>query len=70
VRELKAQLDAKGLDRYDGVVVLGGRNYAAVVRAVFAGKQVYTPLEGCRGIGFMMQKLKQAITRGVPLETS
>jgi len=67
VTELSDQVVKKGYDEYDQIVVLGGRIYAEVVQGVFPRTRISTPLSNCRGIGYMMQKLKQAIERGVAL---
>lgn len=64
---LSAQVKRKGLDKYDRIVVLGGKNYTTIIERVFAGKEVSAPLRGCRGIGYMMGRLKDSIDRGVPL---
>ena len=54
----------KGLDEIENVIVLGGKKYTAVVEKVFFGKLVTNPLANCRGSGFMMQKINQAIKSG------
>jgi len=65
--QLASQADSKGLGRYDRIVVLGGRNYVGLVREVFRGKAICTPLSDCRGIGYMMGKLNEAIRVGRPI---
>ncbi|ADI31336.1 DUF6884 domain-containing protein [Staphylothermus hellenicus] len=67
IEELKAQAHMKGLYRYDRIIVLAGRNYAEIVKKVFSNKEVVTPLSKYKGLGYMMQKLNEAIRRGVPL---
>lgn len=61
IEDLKIQAHAKELFRYDGIVVLGGKNYANIVIDIFTRKKVNVPLKGCAGIGYMMGKLKSAI---------
>jgi hypothetical protein len=65
--ELSKQIIEKGLNTFDRIVVLGGRNYVNMVKAVFSQKEIHTPLSGCHGIGEMMQKLNDAIQRESPL---
>jgi len=67
VGELSAQARDKGLDQYDRVVLLLGRNYVERVHQVFPSKEIVAPLTGCKGIGYMMAALNGAISRGVPL---
>ena len=63
---LSIQVMKKGLDKYDCIVILGGKNYVDIVKKVFYQKKVYAPLSNCRGIGYMMEKLDKAIQSGVP----
>jgi hypothetical protein len=65
--ELSQQVKEKKLDRYGEIVILGGRSYVEITVKVFPKKEVHTPLKDCKGIGYMMGRLKTAITRGVPL---
>jgi hypothetical protein len=65
--QLGAQAKEKGLTSCERVVVLGGRNYVRLVRQALDGIPIYLPLNGCKGNGFMMQKLKQAVEAGTPL---
>jgi hypothetical protein len=63
--QLRTQLAAKGLTGYDEVVLLGGKKYARVVRAVFQGEsELQLPLQGQKGIGYMLQALKAALEKG------
>jgi hypothetical protein len=66
-KELSAQVMAKGLDNYERIVIIGGKNYVEMASEVFSSKEILTPLSGCKGIGYMMGKLNDAIKRGVPL---
>lgn len=65
--ELSVQVGQKGLDVYEEIVVLGGKNYVSMIKRVFRGKSIYTPLYGCSGMGYMMQKMNDAINRGIKL---
>jgi cytoplasmic iron level regulating protein YaaA (DUF328/UPF0246 family) len=65
--ELSKQIIEKGLNNYDRIVVLGGKDYVNIIKAVFPQKEVHAPLIGCRGNGEMMKKLNDAIQKGVPL---
>jgi len=47
ISELKAQAKEKGLENYDVVIGLGGKNYTEIVREVFSGSvKVIAPTEG------------------------
>ena len=67
VEELKSQAKDKGLCNYEKIVVLGGKNYTQIIKDVFQNKGIHAPLVDCKGIGYMMGKLNEAIRRGVPL---
>lgn len=67
LNELSNQIIEKRLNTFDRVVVLGGKNYVNMVKAVFHQKEIYTPLANCQGIGYMIGKLKDSIQKGVPL---
>ena len=64
IDELMIQIRQKKLDEIENVVVLGGKRYAAITEKVFLGKSVSNPLANCRGLGYMMQKINQAIRNG------
>lgn len=67
LNELSNQIIEKRLNTFDRIVVLGGRNYVNMIKAVFHQKEIHTPLTDCQGIGYMMGKLNDSIQRGVPL---
>ncbi len=67
IEELKSQAEEKGLYDYDKIIVLGGKNYVRIVKNVFQNKEIYSPLSDCKGIGYMMGKLKDAIEKGKSL---
>ena len=64
VEELRKQAERKGLTNYDEIVVLAGSNYVEIVKKVFTGKRIITPLRGLRGMGPMMSAMKKAIREG------
>ncbi|WCK55835.1 hypothetical protein PP175_07885 [Aneurinibacillus sp. Ricciae_BoGa-3] len=62
VQELKRQVDEKQLSGFDEIVVVAGKKYKRVIEQVFGDGYVYRyPLQGCKGIGYMLQKLKNAV---------
>lgn len=61
IPELIVQINQKDLDVYDKIVVVADKNYTKMVKNVFKGKKVENPLEGCKGIGFMMGRLNELI---------
>jgi hypothetical protein len=65
--ELSNQIIEKGLNKFDRIVVLGGRKYVKMIKAVFSQKEIHTPLSGCSGNGEMMKEINNAIQRGIPL---
>lgn len=62
VAMLTKQAREKGLTSYDEIVVVGGARYEAIARAVFE-KEIVNPLTGCKGIGFMLQRLDLLMER-------
>ena len=65
--DLSHQVRDRGIHNHCPVIVLGGREYVLLVEKALAGTTVVAPLSGCRGIGYMMQRLDQAIRDGKPL---
>ncbi len=61
VKELRKQVQERDMDKYEEIIVLGGKLYVHIVEEVFLSKKVKAPLSGCRGIGYMMQLLNNAI---------
>lgn len=59
--ELRKQVKEKNLDKYDEFVILGGKYYIEIIRSAFSEKEVFNPLDGCKGIGYMMAKLNELI---------
>ncbi|MGZ4113230.1 MAG: DUF6884 domain-containing protein [Tumebacillaceae bacterium] len=66
---LRQQIAVKGLDQFDEIVVLGGKKYARVVRDLFAQPPhtLCFPLDGCKGIGYMLQRLNESVRSGVEI---
>jgi len=67
VEELKNQAEQKGLMKYDEIVVVAGSKYVKIVKKVFAGKKIVTPLKGFGGMGPMISAMKRAISKGEEL---
>ncbi|WP_201763788.1 hypothetical protein [Thermodesulfobacterium geofontis] len=65
IEELSKQVVEKRLDKFDRIVVLGGKCYVNIVKSVFSGKEIHASLIG--RIGEMMKKINEAIQRGIPL---
>ena len=65
VRALKEQIKQKGLDGFDNVVVLGGKDYADVVYDAFSGLDVKikAPVAGLQ-IGYAVGAVRKAIDEG------
>lgn len=64
VEELRRQAKEKGLMRYDEIVVVAGSKYVNIVKKVFTGKRILTPLKGLGGMGPMISAMKRAIREG------
>ena len=60
IKELKKQKIEKEL-YYDRIIVLGGKNYTKMTKECFRQAEIITPLAGCKGIGYMLQKLNKMI---------
>jgi hypothetical protein len=69
VERLREHFCEKGFGDLDEVVVLGGKKHVRVVQQV-VGEQVRVvwPLAGCKGIGYMLQRLRQAVEAGREIE--
>lgn len=59
--ELSKQAEKKGFDQYDSIIVIGGKNYTDRIAVIFGDKKISTPLKGCKGMGYMMGKLNDAL---------
>lgn len=59
---LRHQRKEKGLMDYQEIIVLGGKKYRKVISEIFDEEDHVTyPLAGCKGIGYMLQRLNKAI---------
>jgi len=65
--ELRDQANQKDFMSYSQIVVVPGKLYSQILERAMPGMEFIAPLNGCRGIGYMMGRLKSAIERGVPL---
>jgi len=67
LEELSVQLREKHLDVYYRTIVLGGKEYVDMVKRLFPGKHIHSPLQSYKGIGHMMGALNEALRKGIPL---
>ena len=67
VNELRAQVRRRKLDRYDRIVVMGGRRFIILAEEAFSGRKVRAPLAGLGGIGEMMHEINGAMAAGLRL---
>lgn len=65
--DLREQIKLKGLDGYDGIVVLAGREYVEAVKNAYNDKNVRAVFDGVGGIGKQMSAVREAMRRGEPL---
>jgi hypothetical protein len=49
------------MDKYEKIIVLGGKNYNQIAEELFYTKEVNNLLSGCKGIGYMIQRLNRLI---------
>lgn len=61
LKELKEQLEEKGIRDFDCFVVLGGKNYVKKISDLLPDRDIHNPLEGCKGIGYMIGIMKKAL---------
>ena len=61
LENLFLQIKSKELDKYEKIIILGGNYYTDMVKKLFSEKEVFNPLNGCKGIGHMMKKLNDLI---------
>jgi hypothetical protein len=69
--KLKLQAEDKKLTDIQEIVVLGGKKFTSIIPHIFVSPEIKIeyPLIGCRGIGFMLQKLDQSASSGIELES-
>lgn len=62
IEALEHQAIQLGLLEFEEITVLGGKHYVDRVKAIFkSGQQIELPLHDCKGIGYMLQRLSQAL---------
>ncbi len=67
LKELKIQIEEKEIENLDKFVVLGGKKYVKMISDLLPDKDIRQPLEGCKGIGYMVGLMKRALKEGKPL---
>lgn len=68
IEALEHQALQLGLLDFDEITVLGGKHYVERAKAIFrSGQQIELPLHDCKGIGYMLQRLSQALEGNVPI---
>jgi len=65
--ELSKQIVDKSLDKYEKIVIIGGKDYVNIAKKCFPSKEVYTPLSGCKGNGEMESKLNGSLRTNISL---
>lgn len=58
------QQGKQDLTAYERFVVLGGKNYLNTMRKIFGPEKIGTLLSGCSGIGYMVKRPNDAISKG------
>ena len=66
INNLSIQCKEKGLDKYENIVVLGGKDYSDMIKEVFSGKELFMPLIGIK-LGPSISKMKTSIESGIQL---
>ncbi|HHT7238123.1 MULTISPECIES: DUF6884 domain-containing protein [Bacillus cereus group] len=61
IEQLQKQMIEKDLLQFDEIVLLAGKKHKKVVTKLYPEEIITYPLEGCRGIGYMLQRLKGAV---------
>lgn len=69
IQELIEVANKKGILDADCIVIVAGAEYSKKARLVFPQGVILEPLKGCKGIGFMMQRINKAISSGIPIGT-
>lgn len=59
--KLSLQIKSKELDKYEKIIILGGKYYTCMMKKLFDEKKIYSPLNECKGIGHMMKRLNELI---------
>ena len=61
MEQLKQQMIEKDLLQFDEIVLLAGKKHKKVVTQLYPEEIITYPLAGCKGIGYMLQRLKGAV---------
>ncbi|MGG3521616.1 DUF6884 domain-containing protein [Bacillus pseudomycoides] len=61
MEQLKRQMIEKKLLDFNEIVLLAGKKHKKVVTKLYPEEMISYPLEGCKGIGYMLQRLKWAV---------
>ena len=64
IEQLQKQLVDKSLLQFDEIVLLAGKKHKKVVTKLYPEEMITYPLEGCKGMGYMLQRLKEAVKEG------
>ncbi|MBJ7984037.1 DUF6884 domain-containing protein [Bacillus cereus] len=64
IEQLQKQMIEKDLLQFDEIVLLAGKKHKKVVTKLYPEEIITYPLEGCRGIGYMLQRLKWTVEEG------
>ncbi|MBS9806267.1 hypothetical protein J4052_25350 [Bacillus toyonensis] len=64
IEQLQKQMVDKSLLQFDEIVLLAGKKHKKVVTKLYPEEIIAYPLEGCKGIGYMLQRLKEAVKEG------
>ncbi|WP_436864599.1 DUF6884 domain-containing protein [Bacillus fungorum] len=67
MEQLKQQMIEKDLLQFDEIVLLAGKKHKKVVKQLYPEEIITYPLAGCKGIGYMLQRLKGAVREGKEL---
>ncbi|PEV31734.1 DUF6884 domain-containing protein [Bacillus thuringiensis] len=61
IEKLQKQMLDKSLLQFDEIVLLAGKKHKKVVTKLYPEEMITYPLEECKGIGYMLQRLKEAV---------
>ena len=61
IEQLQKQMVDKSLLQFDEIVLLAGKKHKKVVTKLYPEEMITYTLEGCKGIGYMLQRLKEAV---------
>lgn len=64
IEQLQKQMVDKSLLQFDEIVLLAGKKHKKVVTKLYPEEMITYPLERCKGIGYMLQRLKEAVKEG------